>query len=196
MGAASALAWNGLKITERVTSQTTIYLFSNSRMLQWLGWKTNNYNILISLHCLILLWFQFEETGYFIHEEIRYVPWSSPLKEFSGEGVMKICRKFTREQPCQSATSINSAASRVFVGRPVHTPNPRWRYMVGADRRKFSIYLLNLLSILWFLCKTFSKLLKFTLRKILLWGWFLKNSCIQIKFKYSNLYGYKLRRAA
>ena len=48
------------------------------------------------------------------------------------------------------------------------------------------------MSVLRFLCKTFSKLLKFTLWNTLLCGWFLKNSYIQINF----FYGYKLVRAA
>ena len=48
------------------------------------------------------------------------------------------------------------------------------------------------LSVLRFLCKTFSKLLKPTLRKTSFREWFLKSSYIQIK----NLYGYKLVRTA
>ena len=57
-------------------------------------------------------------------------------------------------------------------------------------------YTLNLhflaLSVLRFLFKTFSKLLRLTLWKTLFRWWFLKNSYLQIK----NLYGYKLVRAA
>ena len=48
------------------------------------------------------------------------------------------------------------------------------------------------LFIFRFHCKTFSKLLNLTLRKILFRGCILKDSYIQIK----NLYGYKLLRAA
>ena len=46
------------------------------------------------------------------------------------------------------------------------------------------------LPVVRFLRKTFSRLLKFTLRNTALKGWFFKNSYIQIK----NLYGYKLAR--
>ena len=47
------------------------------------------------------------------------------------------------------------------------------------------------LSVLKFLCKLFSKLLKFTLRNTCPRGWYLKNSWIHKQ----NLYGYKLVRA-
>ena len=36
---------------------------------------------------------------------------SSPPEVFLGKGVLKICCKFTGEQPCRSAISINLAAS-------------------------------------------------------------------------------------
>ena len=48
------------------------------------------------------------------------------------------------------------------------------------------------LSLLRFFCKTFSELLKLTLRSTISRGWFLKNSYIHKQ----NLYGYQLVRAA
>ena len=71
--------------------------------------------------------------------------------------------------------------------------------MVGAKQKKCQKFVppnaLKMhylaLFVLRFLCKIFSKLLKFALRNTLR-GLFFKNSYIQIK----NLYGYKLLRAA
>ena len=48
------------------------------------------------------------------------------------------------------------------------------------------------MSVLRFLCKTLSKLLKLTLLKTLFHGWFFKNSYIQVK----KLYSSKFMRAA
>ena len=87
-----------------------------------------------------------------------------------------------------------------FLGRPVHISDPR-RCRHGWRRaEKFSKFVppntLKMhslaLSVLRFLCKTFPKSLKLSLRKTLFRGWFSKISYIQIK----KLYGYKLVRAA
>ena len=85
--------------------------------------------------------------------------------------------------------SVGSDISRVFLGRMVHTLNP-WRCNHGwhlAEKcSKFvppdtlKIHSLPL-SVLRFLCKTFSILLKLSLWKTLFCGWFFKNSYIQIK---------------
>ena len=75
-------------------------------------------NIIISLHYLISLWFKFEETGYFIHEEIRYVinPWNNSPEVFLGEGVLKICRKFT-EHPCRTLRDASSPVNLLHIFR-------------------------------------------------------------------------------
>ena len=96
--------------------------------------------------------------------------------------------------------SVGSDISRVFLGRMEHTLNP-WRCNHGwhlAEKcSKFvppdtlKIHSLPL-SVLRFLCKTFSILLKLSLWKTLFCRWFFKNSYIQIK----NLYDYNLVRAA
>ena len=52
------------------------------------------------------------------------------------------------------------------------------------------------LSVLRFLCKTFSKLLKFALPNTPLHRWFLKNWYIHIAIQMKNLYGFNLERAA
>ena len=88
----------------------------------------------------------------------------------------------------------------VFLGRLVHTSSP-WRHHHGWSQAgtfsKFvppnalKIHFLAL-SVLKFLCKTFPKLLKFTLWNTLPLGWLLKNSYIHKQ----NLYRYKLARAA
>ena len=86
-----------------------------------------------------------------------------------------------------------------FLGRPVHTLNPRRRHRLAQSEKvpKFvppdiqNVHSLAL-SVLRILCKTFSKLLNLALWKTLFHGRFLKNSHIQIKF----FYGYKLVRAA
>ena len=92
-----------------------------------------------------------------------------------------------------------SDLSRVFLGRPIYTSNVErrrqgWRQ---ADKclkivppHTLKVHSLPV-SVLRFLCKTFSKLRKLTLRKICFCGWFLKTLYIQIK----NLYAYKLVRA-
>ena len=75
-------------------------------------------------------------------------------------------------------------------GRPVHTSNSRKKIKIYASR-----YTKNVLPgclFLDFFCKTFSKLLKLTLRKTLYSKWFLKNSFI---YSNLNLYGYKLVKA-
>ena len=63
----------------------------------------------------------------------------------------------------------------VFMGRPVCTSNPR-KYLPPDAIKMYSLAL----PVLRFLCKTFCKLPKFTLRNILLRAWFSKNSYIQI----------------
>ena len=85
--------------------------------------------------------------------------------------------------------SISSDVSIVFLGRLVHISKPRRRHHGWRKAEKFSkcvppdtLKMHSLaLSVLRFLCKTFSKLLKVTLRKALFCGWFLKKSYIQIK---------------
>ena len=102
---------------------------------------------------------------------------------------------------CQISQLLSrmSDVSRVFLGRPVHIWNAQ-RHHHGCCRAytlsKLSPNALKMhskaLSALRFLCKTFSKLLKFVLRSILSLGWFLRNSHIQKQ----NLYGYKHMRGA
>ena len=76
-----------------------------------------------------------------------------------------------------------------FLGRPVHTLNPRRRHRLAQSEKVPKFVppdILNVhslaLSVLRILCKTFSKLLNLALRKTLFHGRFLKNSHIQIKF--------------
>ena len=86
-----------------------------------------------------------------------------------------------------------------FLGRPLHTLHPQRQHHHWCQVEKFSKFLptdtlkmhSQALTVLQFLCETFSKLLKLTLRKTLFQGWFLTNSYIQRK----KLYGYKLVRA-
>ena len=95
---------------------------------------------------------------------------------------------------------ITSDASRVFLDRLVHISDPRRCHHGWRRAEKFSKFVppntLKMhslaLSVLRFLCKTFPKSLKLSLRKTLFRGWFSKISYIQIK----KLYGYELVRAA
>ena len=83
--------------------------------------------------------------------------------------------------------------SEFFLDRPVHISNPRSCHHGWQRAVKVSKFVppdaLNMhyvaLSVFRFLCKTFFKLLTFTLQNNLLRGWFFKNSYIQMK----SLYG-------
>ena len=87
-----------------------------------------------------------------------------------------------------------------FRGRPIHTSNSQkghhgWRWagkflkFVPSDALKMHSLALYVLK---FVCKAFSKLLKFTLWYTRGCGWILKKSYIQI----INLYEHKLVRIA
>ena len=85
----------------------------------------------------------------------------------------------------QKITNV-SEVSRVFLGRLEHTLNPWQLHHVLHQAEKFKFVTPNALkmhslalSVLRFLCKTFSKLIKFTLRNTLLCGWLFKKSYIQ-----------------
>ena len=83
--------------------------------------------------------------------------------------------------------SISSDVSRVFWADWYTYRSHEDSTMVGAKRRNFQnvclqiLYCTPWLSVLRFLCKTFSRSLKVTIRKALFCGWFLKKSYIQIK---------------
>ena len=90
----------------------------------------------------------------------------------------------------KSRFKVSSVVSRVFLGRPVHTLNPQRHDQGWRWGEKFSKFLPPntqkiqsvALSVLRFLCNTFSKLFKLTLWKTLFCG-YLKNSYIQISVR-------------
>ena len=103
-----------------------------------------------------------------------WIPFCPYTKRNRSEKAHKISTTCA-QQPYFIAPITSIDVSRVFLSRPVHTSNPRRQYHGWRQTGKFSKFVppnaLKMhslaLSVLRFLCKPFSKLLKLALRKAL-----------------------------
>ena len=113
---------------------------------------------------------------YFSNPLIKSILKLNPWENLSIKVALKLLGK-------TSYVRVHSDISKVFLGRWVHASNPRMCHHCWCLGETFpkSVHPNTLkmhsqaLSVLRFLCKTFSKLLKFTSRNTLLWGQFFKN---------------------